>query len=84
MSNKKQTAVDWLFQQIEVRGDAWENASIGRIQISIDVSEYIELQAQAKEMEKEQKMDAYMEGDSFEGRASKKDFDEYYNKTFNK
>jgi hypothetical protein len=35
-------------------------------------------------MDRQQKMDAFMEGDSFDGLASKKDFEDYYNKTFNK
>jgi hypothetical protein len=83
MSNKKQTAVEWLIQEIEAKGDAWENVSIGRIQISIDVSEYIKLKSHAKEMDKQQKMDAFMEADYFEGRASKKDFEQYYTETYN-
>jgi hypothetical protein len=57
MSNKQQTAVEWLIHEIESKGDAWENASIKKIQISIDASEYAELKAQAKEMEKEQTID---------------------------
>jgi hypothetical protein len=88
MSNKQQTAVDWLFQQIEVRGDAWENASIKRIQISIDVLEYIELQAQAKEMEKEQHEETFKQ--SRQAKIFEKDmppvwesWEQYYNETYN-
>jgi len=55
MSNNKQTAVQWLIEQLEQKGDAWENVSIRRIQISVDVSEYLDLKRQAKEMEKEQR-----------------------------
>jgi spore coat protein CotH len=58
--NKQQTAVEWLIQEIESKGDAWENASIKKIQISIDASEYAELKAQAKEMEKERIKDAFV------------------------
>jgi len=54
----KITAVEWFIEQLEQKGDASENASIRRIQISIDVSDYLELKRQAKEMEKEQIMDA--------------------------
>ena len=54
----KITAVLWFIEQLEQKGDAWENVSIRRIQISVDVSEYLDLKRQAKEMEKEQIMDA--------------------------
>jgi len=53
-NNKQQTAVHWFIEQLEQKGDAWENVSIRRIQISVDVSEYLDLKRQAKEMEKEQ------------------------------
>ena len=58
----KQTAVQWFIEQLEQKGDAWENVSIRRIQISVDVSDYLELKRQAKEMEKEQIEDAYFTG----------------------
>jgi hypothetical protein len=51
----KMTAVQWFIEQLEQKGDAWENVSIRRIQISVDVSEYLELKRQAKQMEKEQR-----------------------------
>ena len=56
--SNKMTAVEWFIEQLEQKGDAWENVSIRRIQISVDVSEYLELKRQAKQMEKEQIMDA--------------------------
>ena len=49
----KQTAVEWFIEQLEQKGDAWENVSIRRVQISIDTSDYLELKRQAKQMEKE-------------------------------
>ena len=54
MNNKEQTAVDWLINEIEAKGNAWENVSIRRLQISIDVSDYMDLKSKAKAMEKEQ------------------------------
>ena len=51
------TAVEKFIEQLEKQGDSWENVSIGRIQISIKVEDYLELQRQAKEMEKEQKIE---------------------------
>ncbi len=87
MSNKQQTAVEWLIQEIESKGDAWENASIKKIQISIDASEYAELKAQAKEMEKD-KMENLWDAAISHGGCKCYDeimtFEEYYNETFNK
>jgi hypothetical protein len=90
MSNKQQTAVKWLIQKIESKGDAWENASIKKIQISIDASEYAELKAQAKEMEKEQmdkvSIDWFVEGCSHmkDNKRIYQSFEQYYKETFNK
>ncbi len=56
--SNKMTAVQWFIEQLEQKGDAWENVSIRRVQISIDTSDYLELKRQAKQMEKEQIMDA--------------------------
>jgi hypothetical protein len=53
-NNKQQTAVQWFIEQLEQKGDAWENVSIRRVQISIDTSDYLKLIKQAKQMEKEQ------------------------------
>ena len=50
----QQTAIDEFIEQLEQKGGAWENANINRIQISIDVNEYLELKRQAKEIHKEQ------------------------------
>jgi hypothetical protein len=46
-----------FIQQIEEQGESWENVSIGRIQISIKVEDYLDLIEQAKEMEKQQIID---------------------------
>ena len=84
-NNKQQIAVEWLIHEIESKGDAWENASIKKIQISIDASEYAELKAQAKELEKQQIMDAHLTGliHPLEIEATKQ-AEQYYNETFNK
>jgi hypothetical protein len=54
----KMTAVDWFIEQLEQKGDASENVGIRKIQISIDVSDYLDLKRQAFQMEKEQIIDA--------------------------
>ena len=58
----QQTAVEWFINEIESKGEAWENASIRRVQISIDVSEYLELKRQANQMFEEQIKTAYLKG----------------------
>jgi hypothetical protein len=68
MSNKKQTAVDWLVDQLE----KWELYS----KISFQCLKEIE---QAKAMDKEQKENAYYEGKE---NGFKEQFDQYYKETY--
>jgi hypothetical protein len=49
-----QSAVEQFIEQLEQQGNSWENASIGRMNISIKIEDYLKLIEQAKEMEKEQ------------------------------
>jgi predicted nucleotidyltransferase len=55
------TAVELFIEQLEAQGESWENVSIGRIQISIKVEDYLKLKEQAKEIEKEQMLNAFQE-----------------------
>lgn len=70
MSNKKQTAVEWLAQQfyekMDMKGD-------GRA--------FDEIIEQAKEMERQQILDAHIEGQPFATCISQK-AEEYYKKTY--
>jgi hypothetical protein len=75
----KQTAVEQFIEQLEKQGESWENVSIGRIQISIKVEDYLKIKEQAKEMEHEQIIDAYETS-----HISMMTAERYYNKTFNK
>ena len=76
----KQTAVEWLYERLE--------RMIPRTELyNIDKEHYLE---QAKQMEKEQIVDAYIEGDStgFEAMGEYKsllikDAEQYYNETYN-
>ena len=68
------TAVELFIEQLEAQGESWENVSIGRIQISIKVEDYLKLIEQAKEMEKEQIESAYLAGESKDK--------QYYKETF--
>jgi hypothetical protein len=56
------TAVEQFIEQLEKQGDSWENVSIGRVQISIKVEDYLKLKEQAKAMGKEQIEKAFEEG----------------------
>jgi hypothetical protein len=52
-----QTAVEQFIEQLEKQGDSWENVSMGTINISIKVEDYLQLKKQAKEMEKQRMID---------------------------
>jgi hypothetical protein len=54
MEEKQKSAVELYIEQLEVQGESWENVSIGRIQISIKVEDYLNLKEQAKEIESSQ------------------------------
>ena len=63
MSNNKQSSIDLFIDQLEEKGNAYEENEGGRtINISIDISDYMELKIQAKEMEKQQKQISYADG----------------------
>jgi hypothetical protein len=73
------TAVELFIEQLEAQGESWENVSIGRIQISIKVEDYLKLIEQAKEMEKKQIVKAWWESPTMGKYCSA---EEYYNETF--
>jgi hypothetical protein len=66
MSNKKQTPVEYLVEQL--------------IPKALSEEQYYHI-TKAKEMEKQQIIDAFWNGDSFEGRATSKDAEQYYTET---
>lgn len=78
----KQTAVEWFIEQLEQKGDASENLFVRRVQISIDTSDYLELKRQAKQMEKEQIIDAYFIGGHDIQNNRYRGMHEYYNETY--
>jgi hypothetical protein len=62
-NNKQQTAVEWFIEELEEKGKAYEENQIVRtINICIDVSDYMELKVQAKEMEVMGKEMSYSDG----------------------
>jgi len=58
---KKQSSVEWFIERIEENtiGDIWENVSFSKVQILINVSDYLDLKEQAKAIHKEEVEDAY-------------------------
>jgi hypothetical protein len=78
MSNK-QSSIELFIEQLEEKGGAWENVSIRRVNISIDVSEYMELKTKAKAMHKEEIIDAY---DYATMSRVYNDGEDYYNENF--
>jgi hypothetical protein len=50
--SKQQSAVEWFINELESKGEAWENVSTRRLQINIDVTKYLDLKRQVKEIEK--------------------------------
>ena len=84
-----QTAVDWLVDKLyDSNGDAWENASAHKIQISIDIGEYFDLLRKSKQMEREQHGDTWDEAikaHEKRGNVTSRsicDFDDYYTQTY--
>lgn len=76
MSNKKQTAVDWLVEQLRNNENIrWRGTRL------------IELEDQAKEIEKQQIVDAYNQGrhngQTNWGFGNDITAEQYYNETFN-
>ena len=65
MSNNKQTAVEWLFKEL--------------LNSEPNILEWNKLLQQAKEMEKEQIIDAYNKGEFNDGFVAVED---YYNETY--
>ena len=78
----KMTAVQWFIEQLKQKGDASENVSIKRVQISINTSDYLELIRQTKQMEKEQIIDACKKGYGSTAIYRNKLSEQYYEETY--
>jgi len=80
----KQTAVEWLFEQLEEKGDARETPSIRNIQFNLDTSDYLELKRIALEKEKEQIIKAAYDNMNAIEDDPLTDAKEYYNEKYGK
>jgi hypothetical protein len=80
MSNEtKQTAVEKFIEKLEEIGDLRECTSLGLIQLNIDKNEYLALKEQAKEMEMNQIINDYTQGQYDGNNIKETDAYEYYN-----
>ena len=74
----KQTAVEWLFEQLCSEKLSWNKDSMGKLFIDLRTSNILQ---QAKEMEKEQIIEAFYE--ALHDRMNPyKTAEKYYNETF--
>ena len=79
------TSIEWLIDQLEQKGDIRETPSIRNLQLNIDTSDYLELKRQAKEMHKQEIIDAQSYAISNADMTNNKgyfDCDKYYQETF--
>ena len=82
-NNKQQTAVELFIEELEEKGKAYEeNLVVRTINICIDVSDYMALKVQAKEMEKERIETAFNSGYNNGGLDTCLTPKQYYNKTY--
>jgi hypothetical protein len=80
MSNNKQSSINLFIEQLELIAHLYEETEgVNKINVSIDVNEYLALKQQAKAMHKEEHESTYIEG--FTDGVPK--FEQYYNEKFN-
>ena len=78
----KQTAVEQFIEQLEKQGDSWENVSMGTINISIKVEDYLKLKNQAKEMQDEQMQLTWDNAIDAVQQDKWESYDDFYNNNF--
>ena len=76
-----QTTTEYIFEQLEEQGLIFLTTKTNEMTISISVSDYLDIKRLAKEMEKQQIIDAHLDGQSL---VSCKDeyAEQYYNETY--
>lgn len=80
MENKKQTAVEWLVNELEKEAITDYTFAKSHKVITLDVYMFNKLFEQAKQMEKEQIINAHIDGyESISGQS-----ENYYNETYGK
>ena len=76
---KKQTALDWYIEQLDKLEYEYENKGIGILKY-IDRSK--EIRNQAKQMEKEQMIDAILDNRNITSQVTLKDAEHYFNELY--
>ena len=85
MNDKQICSVEWFIEQLEEKGKAYEENQVVRtINICIDVSDYMELKIQAKQMNRNEIAQAFDNGEYnyFYSKKTGNDFEdgqEYFN-----
>jgi hypothetical protein len=82
---KLMTSIEWLMEQIEGEGDIQRDVLSNVLEIKISVSNFLEIKRIAKEMEKQQIIDAFWNGDNTDctNEQNSKEFaEQYYQETF--
>ena len=78
----KQPAGEQFIEQLEKQGDSWENVSMGTINISIKVEDYLKLKNQAKEMQDEQMQLTWDNAIDAVQQDKWESYDDFYNNNF--
>ena len=81
------TSIELFINKLEEKGDMRETPSIRNLQLNIDTSDYLEFKRQAKEMHKQEIIDAWNDGNysyfySKETGENFADGKEYYNELY--
>ena len=77
---KQQTAVEWLIEELEEKGELRE--TFGIVHLIIDTSEYIDLKRKAKEMEKENIIKAHNVGSKWGFEDVLEEGEKYYKESY--
>ena len=75
----KQTAVEWYIEQEQILGDKLSEGIIG---LSLFNDEVAKLKIQAKQMEKEQIIDAILDNRNITSQVTLRDAEQYYNELY--
>ena len=80
MSNNKQSSINLFIEQLELIAHLYEETEgVNKINVSIDVNEYLALKQQAKAMHKTEHFNTWWHGISENEPIT---FEQYYNETF--
>ena len=76
------TAVNYIFEQLEEQGLIFLTTKTNEMTISISASDYLDIKRLAKEMEKQQIIDAFDEGQEYEYQYHINNAPKFYSETY--